>query len=192
MKKEGDSILIDELKEGDETAFKKLVDAYQHKVFNVCISFVRNTGDAEDISQEVFIEIYRSIKKFRGESGLNTWIYRIAVNKSLGFLRRKKAGKRFAFFTSLFSSEGRAVIEPVDFNHPGAALEDKEKAEVLFRSIDQLSENQRVAFVLYHMEELSYQEIAGTMKLSVAAVESLLFRARKNLRKILFEFYKNS
>ena len=192
MKKEGDSILIDELKEGDETAFKTLVEAYQHKVFNVCISFVRDTGDAEDISQEVFIEIYRSIKKFKGESSLNTWIYRITVNKSLEFLRRKKAGKRFAFFTSLFSSEGSAVIEPVDFNHPGVALEDKEKAGVLFRSIDQLSENQRVAFVLYHLEELSYQEIAGTMKLSIAAVESLLFRARKNLRKLLFEFYKNS
>jgi RNA polymerase sigma-70 factor (ECF subfamily) len=92
----------------------------------------------------------------------------------------------------LFGPNDELVHEPVDFQHPGVALDRKEQAALLFRMIDQLPENQKVAFTLHKSEELSYQEIADVMKLSVSAVESLLFRARQNLRKLLEKHYQQN
>ena len=104
-------------------------------------------------------------------------------------MNSRKRKKRFAFITSLFGNNEELLHEPVDFNHPGIALDRKEQAALLFRMIDQLPENQKIAFNLHKAEELSYQEIADVMQVSVSAVESLLFRARQNLRKLLEKHY---
>jgi len=184
--------LIQQLRAGDEGAFKLLVANYQDLVFNTAMGVVQNSEDAEDVAQEVFIQVYRSIDQFKGDARLSTWIYRITTTKALDHIRSRKRKKRFAFITSLFGPNDELVHEPVDFHHPGVALDRKEQAALLFRMIDQLPENQKVAFTLHKTEELSYQEIADVMQLSVSAVESLLFRARQNLRKLLEKYYQQN
>lgn len=184
--------LIQQLRAGDELAFKSLVANYQDMVYNTALGIVQNSEDAEDVAQEVFIQVYRSIDQFKGDARLSTWIYRITTTKALDHIRSRRRKKRFAFITSLFGPNDELVHEPVDFQHPGVALDRKEQAALLFRMIEQLPENQKVAFTLHKTEDLSYQEIAEVMKLSVSAVESLLFRARQNLRKLLEKHYQQN
>ena len=183
--------LITELQKGSPSAFRHLVDSYQNKVYNTVLSIVQHINEAEDISQEVFIEVFESVAKFKGESKLSTWIYRIATTKALEMYRRKKAIKRFGFLTSLFGENNEVIHHLPDFEHPGIVLENKERAKVLFRHINQLPDNQKVAFTLCNVEGLSYQEISEVMQLSLSSVESLLFRAKTNLRKTLKEYYVN-
>jgi RNA polymerase sigma-70 factor (ECF subfamily) len=177
--------LIQGLRNGDETAFKYLVDNYQDRVFNTAIGIVQNAEDAEDVAQEVFIQVYRSIHSFKGESKLSTWLYRIATTRALDMLRSRKSKKRFGFVQRLFGDGNEPLFELPDFNHPGVMLDRKENAARLFKAINQLPENQKVAFTLHKLEDLSYQEVSEVMQTSVAAVESLMHRAKQNLRKIL-------
>lgn len=184
---------IRKLKKGSEAAFAELLDEYQQKVFHTCISFVPNKEDAEDIAQEVFLEVYRSVHKFKGNSKLSTWIYKICTNKCLEFIRKKNAKKRFAFMQTILGNE-----IPLDktsffteFNHPGILLENKEKSETIFLAINTLPESQRVVFTLAKIDGKSYQEIVEITGKSLSSVESIMFRAKKNLQKKLENFYKN-
>ena len=181
--------LIERLKKGDEAAFKEIVDSSQGLVYNTALGIVQNPEDAEDVTQEVFVQLYESIKSFKGESKLSTWLYRITVSKAMDHLRKKKRKKRFAYVQSLFGANDKLVYDPPDFVHPGVNLDNKEKAKELFKAIDLLPSKQKIAFTLNRIEGLSYQEISEIMKLSVASVESLLHRARKNLRKNLETYY---
>ena len=186
-----ESQLIEELKQGNEQAFRSLVDVYQQRVFNTCLGFVKNVEDADDLAQEVFIEVFRSIRKFRLESSLSTWIYRISVTKSLEMLRYRKRRKRFAAFSYIFTSENRAALDPADHQHPGVIAENKERSKILFRAMEKLPESQNTAYTLHKMEGLSYEEIAGVMQRTVASVESLMHRAKNNLQKYLYEYYNS-
>lgn len=177
--------LIQGLRDADESAFKYLVDTYQDRIFNTAIGIVQNAEDAEDVAQEVFIQVYRSIHSFKGESKLSTWLYRIATTRALDLLRSRKSKKRFGFMQRLFGDNNEPIHEIPDYHHPGLALDQKENAAKLFRAINQLPDNQKTAFTLHKLEDLSYMEIADVMKTSVPAVESLMHRAKQNLRKIL-------
>ena len=177
--------LILGLRNGDEAAFKYLVDTYQDRVFNTAIGIVQNAEDAEDVAQEVFIQVYRSIHNFKGESKLSTWLYRIATTRALDLLRSRKSKKRFGFMQRLFGDDNEPIHELPNFNHPGVVLEKKENAAKLFKAIAQLPENQKAAFTLHKLEDLSYLEISEVMHTSIPAVESLMHRAKQNLRKIL-------
>jgi RNA polymerase sigma-70 factor (ECF subfamily) len=179
--------LIQGLRNGDETTFRFLVENYQDRVYNTAIGIVQNAEDAEDVAQEVFIQVYRSIHTFKGGSKLSTWIYRITTSRALDHLRSKKSKKRFGFLQRLFGDENEPLYELPDFHHPGVALDQKENAGQLFRALDQLPEKQKTAFILHKIEDLSYHEISEVMQTSVAAVESLMHRAKQNLRKILTE-----
>ena len=183
---------IEALREGTNSAYAELLDQYQQKVFGTCISFVPNAEDAEDLAQEVFVEVFNSISKFKGDSKLSTWIYRITTNKCLEFIRKKNTKKRFGFMQSLMGND-----TPIDrssyfteFNHPGIQLENKEKNEILFAAINRLPEAQRVVYTLNKIDNLSYQEVAEITKKSISSIESLLFRAKKNLRELLHNYYK--
>lgn len=185
--------IIPQLKEGNETAFKNLVDTFQEKVLNTCLGFVLNRHDAEDIVQDVFLEVFRSINNFRGDSKLSTWIYRITTTKCLEHIRAKKREKRKSFFQSLIGMHENADrIKAFDYDHPGVLLENKERSKTLFAAIEKLPENQRVAFTLHKIEGLSYQEITAIMETSLSSVESLMFRAKKNLQKTLGDYYKKN
>ena len=177
--------LIQGLRSGNELAFKSLVDDYQDRVFNTAIGIVQNAEDAEDVAQEVFIQVFRSIHSFKGQSKLSTWLYRITTTRALDLLRSRKSKKRSGFIQRLFGEGNEPVYELPDFHHPGAALDQKENAARLFKVIDRLPENQKTAFTLHKLEDLSYHEISEVMKTSVPAVESLMHRAKQNLRKML-------
>jgi RNA polymerase sigma factor (sigma-70 family) len=179
------------MQSADPLSFQEIYETYKNKVFNTVISYLQNKEDAEEITQDVFIEIYRSLNRFEGRSSLSTWIYRISVNKSLDFIKSKNRKKRFAFLTELFDGAGYIRNDHQDFQHPGVILENKEKAAVLFKAINKLPENQKTAFILSKSENLSYTEISEVMKMTVSSVESLLFRAKQNLQKNLNEYYKN-
>ncbi len=149
---------------------------------------MKNQEEAKDMSQEVFIHVYQNIERFKGESLLSTWIYRIAVNKCLEEIRKKGRQKRSAHLED--------IADPViqnktpDFFHPGLALENQQRAAILFGAIEQLPEQQQVAFTLAKVEFLSYDEISKVMNKSVSSVESLIHRAKQNLQKILKDYYE--
>lgn len=184
---------IEGLQNHNANAYGKLLDEYQQKVFATCISFVPNKEDAEDIAQDVFVEVFNSIGKFKGNSKLSTWIYRITTNKCLEFIRKRNTKKRFAFLQAITGNE--LPLDKTSYftemNHPGVILENKEKSETLFYAINQLPEAQKVVFTLHKVDGKSYQEISEIIEKSVSSVESLMFRARKNLQKLLENFYKN-
>ncbi len=162
-------------------------------VFNTALGLLHNRGDAEDVAQEVFAKAFQSIGHFRGESRLSTWLYRITVTKSLELLRSRKRQKRFGFVVSLFEpTGGRLVVDVPHFEHPGVLAENRERAAVLFAALEKLPENQKSAFVLHKMEDLSYAEVAEVLQVTVASVESLMFRAKQNLRKILGDYYEKN
>jgi RNA polymerase sigma-70 factor (ECF subfamily) len=181
--------LIALLKKKDRAAFKIIVESWQDMVYNTAIGFLQNAQDAEDTAQEVFMQVFESIASFKEESKFSTWIYRITVSKSLDHLRKKKRKKRFAFIQSLYGNNNGLMIEPPDFFHPGIKIENKENSAVLFKTIEQLPANQKTAFVLNKIENLSYSEIGEIMKSSESAVDALLQRAKKNLRKNLKNYY---
>jgi RNA polymerase sigma-70 factor (ECF subfamily) len=184
-------ILVEQLKQGNESAFKTIVETWQNMVFNTALGIVQNAEDAEDIAQEVFVQVYQSISSFKGESKFSTWLYRITVTKSLDHERKKKRKKRFAFVRSIFGEQNEVLVNPPDFHHPGVVLDDKEDAAVLFSAIAELPENQRVAFTLNKVEGLSYQEVSEIMKSTVSSVESLMHRAKNNLKKKLEDHYNS-
>jgi len=186
-----DQLLIEKLKQGDQGAFSEIVETRKGMVYNTVLGLLQNPEDAEDFTQEVFIKVFESVRQFKGESAFSTWLYRIAVTTALEFLRKKKRKKRFAFITSLFGEGDTPVTDPPDFVHPGVLLDRRENARVLFKAIQKLPQNQRIAFSLHKVEGLSYQEVADVMETTVSAVESLIHRARQNLRKSLENFYNS-
>lgn len=185
-------LLVERLKSGEESAFRIIVESKKDMVYNTVLGLLQNPEDAEDVSQDVFLKFYESIAQFKGESALSTWLYRIAVTKALEYLRSKKRKKRFAYLTALFGVNNELRVDPPDFHHPGIQLDNREKANVLFRALSKLPENQKIAFTLHKVEGVSYQEISQIMNLSVSAVESLIHRAKGQLRKLLSEYYQNS
>jgi len=186
--------LVDALRAGRDDAFRQLVEMYQDKVIRTCMGFVHSYTDAEDIAQDVFIEIYQSVGKFRGEAGLSTWIYRIAVNKSLNFLGRSGRRKILSFIDTLSGGSENPAKDIASGREyaPDEDLQRSESSKAINQAMNKLPANQKTAFILSKYDDLSYQEIAGIMDISVSSVESLLFRARQNLRKSLQEFYKNN
>ena len=183
---------INQLRAGKQNAYSQLLDDYQQKVFGTCISFIPNKEDAEDIAQEVFLEVFKSINKFKGESKLSTWIYRIATNKCLEFIRKKNTKKRFAFMQTILGNE--IPLDKTSYftevNHPGILLENKEKSATIFKAINTLPESQRVVFTLAKIDGKSYQEIVEITGKSLSSVESVMFRAKKALQQKLEKLYK--
>jgi RNA polymerase sigma-70 factor (ECF subfamily) len=171
--------------------FETIVKTHQEKVRNTCFRFAKNPQEADDLAQEVFIQVYESLDRFRSESELSTWIYRIAVNKSLDYLRKKKRKKRFGNLVSIFGfgEEQEEMPLPAEGN-PHSDLEDVQRREVLQKALEKLPDNQHQAIVLSKYEGFSNREIADIMDLSVSAVESLIHRAKKNLHKLLYSYYE--
>lgn len=187
-----EKVLIEQIRSGDQQSFRKLYELHQDRVYNTAYGFVHHTEDAQDITQEVFVELYHSLSAFRGDSSLNTWIYRITVNKSLNHLRKKHNRSLFSGFRkSAGQEQGSWVVELPDQQlNPADRIENKELQQQLQRAIDNLPEKQRIAFILEKLEDLSYKEIAQVMETSLSAVESLLFRARQSLQKNLSAVWK--
>ncbi len=170
--------------------FKSLVAEHQEMVINTCYRFVFNREDAEDLAQDVFVELFRSLDQFREEAKLSTWIYRIAVTKSLDHLRRIKRKKRFSSLKRIIGvTDPTEEIAAPGNENPADALVGNERAAILQEALDSLPDSQKTAFLLSKQEGYSQQEIADILKTSVSAVESLVHRAKKNLHNKLYTYY---
>jgi RNA polymerase sigma-70 factor, ECF subfamily len=189
-----DSELICGLLEHNEVVFRVLVEKYQKLVYNACYNLIKQREDAEDVAQDVFIEIYESIHQFRNESKLSTWLYRIAINKSLNHIRKHKWKSMVFSFETFFTGEKNVRLEIEDSNalNSPETLDYTERTLVLKKAMDSLPENQRIAFTLCKYDELSYQEISEIMNLSISSIESLIHRAKLGLQKKLISYYKNN
>ena len=184
--------LIKGIQQGDRKSFQTLVETYQRMVVNTCLGIVHNQADAEDLAQDVFLEIFRTAENFRGDSKLSTWLYRIATNRSLNLIRNNKRKRFFQSIEDTFSG-GRNRNSEISENRadqPDQNMADQQRSDLLHRAIDRLPEKQRIAFTLNKYEELPYQQIAEIMEISLASVESLIHRAKKNLQEQLLDCYK--
>lgn len=186
-----DAELIKNLICKDENAFRYLIENYQSLVFKACFYILNNKEDAEDTAQEVFVEAYLSISNFRGDSRLSTWLYKVAINKSKNVIRKNRWQQLTYKFGNLFAGEKSIIGELEDHSAGRAmiAMEQSEEQKILWKAIEELPENQRIAFTLNKYDELSYQEIADAMQTSVSAVESLIHRAKKNLQTKLLKLF---
>lgn len=189
-----ESQFINRLKNGDHDAFRLLIDQYQVPILKLCKGFLHNDEDAKDVTQDTFIEVIQSINRFRGNAKLSTWLYRIAVNKSLNLIRKRKHVIPFRAFDQLFHSEKNPNKSLVNTNSDTLVdpLEKDDRKKYIKKALDTLPENQRIAFLLNKYINLSYKEIAETMEVSVSAVESLIHRAKTNLQQKLYKLYRKN
>lgn len=184
--------LISRLITGDSKAYRYLIDTHRSRVYNTLVGMLKHTEDAEDLTQEVFIEVFRSIANFRGQSRLSTWLYRVAISKALELKKYNGRKKRFAFVVSIFTHDGTALkYDAAHYYHPGVQLEEKERTAMVLKAISKLPALQSTAFKLHKIDNLSYAEVAEEMQTSVPAVESLIHRAKVNLQKHLGSYYKH-
>jgi RNA polymerase sigma-70 factor (ECF subfamily) len=165
--------------------FDQIYFEYHKMVFNLALQYVQNIEDAEEITQDVFVKVFDNVHSFKKQASLKTWIYRIAINQSLDFIKAKKAKKRNFFANNFSLNDDKIKFEPINFNHPGIELEQKEAYQKIFNAINQLSDNQKTAIILLKIEDNSQEEAAEIMNLSVKALESLFQRAKKNLEILL-------
>lgn len=167
--------------------FDEIYFEHYKMVFNLALQYVQNIEDAEEITQDVFVKVFDNLNTFKKQSSLKTWIYRLAINQSLDFIKAKKAQKR-NFLSSLFSiNDSKFKFQPSNFNHPGIELEQKEACQKIFEAINQLSDNQKTALILLKIENKSQAETAEIMNLKVKALESLFQRAKNNLEILLID-----
>ena len=173
-----DSELVQKIKNNDYTAFRTFYELYKDLTYNVCYRILNNKDDAEDATQDVFIKVFKSIQKFRGDAKLSTWLYQIAVNISLNYARRKKI---IAFLSLDFLLGKEEYFVDTSSVSPHDELEKNESEMQVQQAINTLPARQRTAVILQRYEGLSYKEIAEIMKTSLSAVESLLHHAKENL-----------
>jgi RNA polymerase sigma-70 factor (ECF subfamily) len=177
--------IIENIANGDRSNFKELVDKYQSLVLNTCHHFVHNKQSAEDLAQEVFLEVYLSAHKFKKEAKLSTWLYRIAVNKSLNYLRDNKKWDFIKSIETLFKS---GYNEPVAENSTHENSDELQKK--LNQIIDSLPKKQKTVFTLCKMENLTYKEAAEVLEVPVTTIEGLMHRAKRSVKEKIEKYYK--
>ncbi|MFH1336760.1 MAG: sigma-70 family RNA polymerase sigma factor [Candidatus Zixiibacteriota bacterium] len=176
-----ESELIHRYIQGDRSAFKQLVEKYQDQVLNIGYRFLRNKEEAEEAAQEVFLKVYLSTNSYQHKTKFSTWLFRIAVNYCINKLREKR---------KLPSSQlDEDLPAPVE-SQPDRLLEQENLNKSVREAMDSLPEQQRAAILLNQYGEFSYHEMAQMLDCSISAVESRLFRAKENLRKILTPYIK--
>lgn len=169
----------------EQIDFYQIYNDHVKMVYNLCLNYLQNTEDAEEATQDVFVKVHDNLSKFKGESTLKTWVYKISIRHCLDLIKSKKRQKRFGFMQSLFGKTGNEIVELTNFNHPGIELENKQAVKTIMSAINSLPENQKTAIILKSIEGLKGKEIAEIMLISEKAVESLLSRAKQNLKEKL-------
>lgn len=185
-----DLTIVKKVQAGDDAAFNLLVRKYQHKVANLVSRYVYDSGDIEDITQEVFIKAYRAIGGFRGDSAFYTWLYRIAINTAKNYLvaqSRRPPNTDVEPQDAELTDGGRNLR---DVGTPESNLLSQELAERVTRAVRELPEELKMAITLRELEGLSYEEIAAVMDCPIGTVRSRIFRAREAIDQQLAPLLK--
>jgi RNA polymerase sigma-70 factor (ECF subfamily) len=180
-----DKELILRLQRGDEWAFQLMVRRFRTKIFSIAFGITLDTEESQDIMQEVFLQVYRTIGDFRGDASLATWLQRITVNRSLNWKRRW--ARRFKWLhVSTDSTDGLPAAEPEsDLPSPETRVANAQTRQQIDKALKMLPEQARTIFVLRELEGLAYEEIAAAIGIKLGTVRSRLFHARKRLKEIL-------
>lgn len=179
--------LVSAAKAGDQQAFEQLVLDNQNRIYSLAVRLVEDREEAFDLAQEAFVKAWQGLPSFQGESSFATWIYRLATNVCIDYLRKQKRRRQVESEVSL-DDEELSWTEPADWSQdPHRQLERSEQGRALARGLEALPEQQRQILVLRELSGLSYQEIAGKLDLDLGTVKSRIARARMALRKILAE-----
>jgi RNA polymerase sigma-70 factor (ECF subfamily) len=190
-----DTALVRAFQAGDKAAFDRLVLKHKDKLFNMCYWFLGDYEDANDLAQETFIKVYRSIRKFRFESAFSTWLYRIAVNTCKNRLASSeyRHKKKMIWLDNPGDPQGGDPAVPIhdESASPVVELERKEKMVLIRQAIDSLAIEQKTVVTLRDIEGLSYEEISNITGLNLGTVKSRLARARLDLRKKLSRVIEN-
>jgi RNA polymerase sigma-70 factor (ECF subfamily) len=186
-----ESVLVAQAREGDMQAFTNLVQRYDGKIFRLAMHVTQNREDAEDVLQETFMKAYEHLDQFKGDSKFYTWIVRIAVNQALMKLRRRRTDKSVSMDETIDTGEDTVVREIAAWDeNPEQRFSREEIGNIMDGAIDSLEPIYRSVFVLRDVEDLSTEETAEALGLSVPAVKSRLLRARLQLREKLTRFFK--
>jgi RNA polymerase sigma-70 factor (ECF subfamily) len=186
-----ESVLVTQAREGDMQAFSTLVQRYDGKIFRLAMHVTQNREDAEDVLQETFMKAYEHLDQFKGDSKFYTWIVRIAVNQALMKLRRRRTDKSVSMDETIDTGEDTVVREIAAWDeNPEQRFSREEIGEILDGAIKNLDPIYRSVFVLRDVDDLSTEETAEALGLSVPAVKSRLLRARLQLREKLTRFFK--
>lgn len=183
---DNDRILLEKAKSGDINAFEKLVEAYQKKIYNICLRMIGNADDAYDLAQEVLIRIYKSINGFKEQSSLSTWVYRITTNVCLDEIRKRKLKRTVSLDQDIRLDDSEIKREIVSDDPPPDELaEKKEIKKTVASAINLLNEEHRTVIVLRDIQGFSYEEIAKITNCPEGTVKSRINRARQALKIIL-------
>lgn len=188
----GERRLIRKLRERDEAAFREMVDTYGDRIFNLTFRMLGNRAEAEDLAQEVFITVFKSIDQFRGDSKFSTWLYRVTANhckNRIKYLARRHERGTSEFDERIEHDDGAdgPMVVPKASPRPDQQLEGAQLELVLQAAIAELDDEQRILVVLRDVEDLSYDEICAITDLPEGTVKSRLHRARMALRKKLLK-----
>ncbi len=182
-----DRTLAERASHGDVAAYETLVRKYERFVCTTAFSVVKNREDAYDVSQEVFLKVWHTVGTFKGESRFSSWLYRVTYNAALDFLRKDKKKRETSL--TVTDEDGESVIRDVPDEsvsaEPEKALMRAEKQEMLYRALDELTEEHRTVIRLRDIEGRTYGEIARMLELEDGTVKSRLFRARESLKRVL-------
>jgi RNA polymerase sigma-70 factor (family 1) len=186
--------LIRKVAAGERTAFKQLFDSHSPRVHNLLLRLVGNRDDAEELTQDVFLSLWKHAGSIRGESKLSTWLYRVAANKAINF---KKRGGLLFHFKQLFSLEAddESIIDRLPAaaaDSPDRQLEMREAQVQLADLLGTLPQRQREVYLLHKLEGLSYNEIAEELHVTLGTIESLMHRAKENLQKVMLKKVRKS
>lgn len=191
MENNEEQALVDRAREGDTQAFTRLVEMYERKIYRLARHITQNDEDAEDVLQESFLKAYSNLSKFEGQSKFYTWLVRIAVNEALMKLRKRKSDRTVSLDEPHETDEDSVPREiAVWEDDPERKYSREELREILERAVDSLKPGFRTVFVLRDIEELSTEETAEALGISVPAVKSRLLRARLQLRERLTRLFR--
>lgn len=179
-----DGELVEKIKKGDIDAYEEIIKKYENKVCGIIYHMIKNQNDVEDLAQEVFIKVYKNLSKFKGDSSLYTWIYKITVNLCLDEVKKRK--NIIYLDEKLEVEDGELERELPSSDKTQVELyEEKELKEKLHKCIGKLPEKQRVMIVLRDIKGFSYEEISEITSVKLGTVKSQINRARLKLKELL-------
>lgn len=188
--------LITRAQQGDREAFQEIVETYQRRVFGICIGMLKDPDDSMDVSQEVFIKVYRYLENFNHQSSFYTWLYRITVNMCIDFIRKRRRSREVNYDDGILrdgevSGDDEILPSRLGIN-PDRVYGRKELRAKMLEALESLSEKHRTILVLREVEGLSYEEIADVLQISKGTVMSRLYHARRYFQAAVKDYLGDS